>query len=1025
MARWGIVAVLLVTCSAAAADGPIARWTFDEGTGDVAHDTTGNGADQQIHGATWIKQGSGHALSFDGQDDYLKLSGDKRLAITGPITIEAWINPARKPGGESHLFGEGMRSYGMTIYNTQVAWYLGHGNVSNYLYATPKIGRWNHLVATFDGKHLVVWLDGHIAASRASNVKQYETARTFQISGSGGDSEKPRFVGMIDNVRVYDRAISEAEVLAHVQQEAGEYGHPVITSDTSASQRSTEFFKTHPNEIDVKQDDAAVLFANREVGLALYQTPGGFQLGRLYGVANDHDMLAASPPMGYQDLFELVMTLDPKHVGRDERWMTRMGLMSIISEMAGDAFTVGSHSAKQVSWRHEEGDGKTTLILEWKNIDVKESRNVVDVQVIITLRAGDPLTYWRFVVKNRGGRYGIERVRFPMMSFKPIDKSADDVFVFPLERGSLVENPYAAPTGFGKHLHTEGGFYPINFNMQFQAMYDGPTGKGIFMGTRDPAASMMTTQLINTRDQLSWRPGHFPPNMTFASEDFELKYDCVVGPFQGDWFDACNIYRRWALKQSWSRKGPLRTRKEAPKWFKEAPIHFYTHLNDSFTGTHDESKNLVIAADHLREWTKWAGMPLGANFYAWKQYQPKRSTYNVPFNRYRHRNDGRWAHMQMLNSHDGNYPKIPALPNLSSELRRLQADGGMVCPYVPLEIFDQGSTENSPYAKEAKPNITRDLYGALRVWGTEMSWQPCAWTPWWRNRLKETCKLMLQRENVSGFYFDVMQGTSLPCYWTPHGHSACGADSMSRGMHGLCEILYNAVKAQDPSAITTGENATENMFDVIDGTLQATLSRDSHAPLLAAVYQDYMTRYGLKMSATMPGDSFFIECASLFVEGTQIGMLALRPRANTLSFQDDGHKPQFHFLAQIVGYYRQPVSRDFLAYGQLMRPLTFDSPIGTLKHCDSGEFPTLMSGVFSNGDSELGVFITNAGEADMKFSANLELSRHGLSADSVVSVDIVSHEGNVIPLQQKVKGRVLLSAMIPGRGIVMYYIKPR
>ena len=60
----------------------------------------------------------------------------------------------------------------------------------------------------------------------------------------------------------------------------------------------------------------------------------------------------------------------------------------------------------------------------------------------------------------------------------------------------------------------------------------------------------------------------------------------------------------------------------------------------------------------------------------------------------------------------------------------------------------------------------------------------------------------------------------------------------------------------------------------------------------------------------------------------------------------------------------------------------------------------------------------------LKFSANLDLSRHGLSADSVVSVDIVSHEGNVIPLQQKVKGRVLLNAMIPGRGIVMYHIKP-
>src|SRR3546814_8901384 len=38
-----------------------------------------------------------------------------------------------------------------------------------------------------------------------------------------------------------------------------------------------------------------------------------------------------------------------------------------------------------------------------------------------------------------------------------------------------------------------------------------------------------------------------------------------------------------------------------------------------------------------------------------------------------------------------------------------------VCPYVALEIYDQGPTNNAPYADEAHPNITRDLYGALRA----------------------------------------------------------------------------------------------------------------------------------------------------------------------------------------------------------------------------------------------------------------------------------------------------------------------
>ena len=108
-----------------------------------------------------------------------------------------------------------------------------------------------------------------------------------------------------------------------------------------------------------------------------------------------------------------------------------------------------------------------------------------------------------------------------------------------------------------------------------------------------------------------------------------------------------------------------------------------------------------------------------------------------------------------------------------------------------------------------------------------------------------------------------------------------------------------------------------------------------------------------------------------------------------------------------------------------MRPLTFGSPVEMLKHGKNGEFPALMSGVFRNGDGELGVFITNASGASKKFSANLDLARYGLSAESVVSVDTISHEGKVIPLRQKVPGRVLLTATVPGRGIMMVHIKPR
>ena len=143
---------------------------------------------------------------------------------------------------------------------------------------------------------------------------------------------------------------------------------------------------------------------------------------------------------------------------------------------------------------------------------------------------------------------------------------------------------------------------------------------------------------------------------------------------------------------------------------------------------------------------------------------------------------------------------------------------------------------------------------------------------------------------------------------------AAGGDSMTRGMHELVEIATDPVKAKDSEAITTGENSAETMIDVTNGILQAGLFSQNTAPIFATVYQDYTLRYGLKLSVG-PGwhgrhedswrdDAFFIECASMFVEGMQVGRIRLRPRDNNISFQNPKYKELLDFLERIVGYYK-------------------------------------------------------------------------------------------------------------------------
>ena len=341
-----IVCICAVTSAAWAArpDGLLAEWKFDEGKGDVAGDSSGNGRDAKVFGAKWVKHGDGLALVLDGPDAYVECGGNQALGVTGPVTVEAWIKPMGKPPTDAHLLGVGMSCYGMTHYGNTLCWYVGHGKVSSWLGVKLTTGEWSHVAATFGNQQMSVWVNGQEAASRKTEVKTYPIDGPFQMSAKA----KPgiaKFRGLLDNVRVHSRALARDEVLARLRTEGAAYGIEVYATEDSALAEATRFFKTHPNEIDLVERGDGILFANRRIGLAFQRAGGSFQLTRLYGIAEDQDYLTGGVVVGFRDMFSVVMTLDPKRVGRDERGGAKGSLMGIIDEMAGESFPVGSHTA--------------------------------------------------------------------------------------------------------------------------------------------------------------------------------------------------------------------------------------------------------------------------------------------------------------------------------------------------------------------------------------------------------------------------------------------------------------------------------------------------------------------------------------------------------------------------------------------------------------------------------------------------------------------------------------------------------
>jgi hypothetical protein len=107
--------------------GLVAYWSFDEGSGSTAGDSSGNGHTGTLaYSPAWAGAAScriGGCLSFDGVDDHVKVAHAAQLQLTGDVTVAAWIKPTgRNPGGVQHFQGliDQVRIYERALTDSEV-----------------------------------------------------------------------------------------------------------------------------------------------------------------------------------------------------------------------------------------------------------------------------------------------------------------------------------------------------------------------------------------------------------------------------------------------------------------------------------------------------------------------------------------------------------------------------------------------------------------------------------------------------------------------------------------------------------------------------------------------------------------------------------------------------------------------------------------------------------------------------------------------------------------------------------------
>ena len=191
----------------------MAAYGFDERSGTVASDASGNGNNGMISGATWTTSGKyGNALTFNGTSALVTINNAPSLQLTSGMTLEAWVYPTTVNSVWQDVIYKGNDNYYLEGASTNSSLPAMRCTFGGPLYGTVPltVNTWAHLAATYDGATMQLCVNGLQVASQAQTGAIATSTNPLQI---GGDIFYGQyFAGLIDEVRIYNRALNIAEI---------------------------------------------------------------------------------------------------------------------------------------------------------------------------------------------------------------------------------------------------------------------------------------------------------------------------------------------------------------------------------------------------------------------------------------------------------------------------------------------------------------------------------------------------------------------------------------------------------------------------------------------------------------------------------------------------------------------------------------------------------------------------------------------------------------------------------------------
>jgi len=218
---------------------PLVAWyKLDDGSGTTAADSSayGNNDGTLIGVPDWV---TGHlssgGLDFNGVSDYVDCGNDVSLDITDAVTLAAWVDTNDSGGGAfgpyvakgdhcyglQHSAGNGIEFFIWDSTTWYAAFYAVDESFNN---------EWHHVVGTYDGMQLKTYVDGILCAVTDHIGSMGSDTYTVNIGRSSEYTDR-FYEGLIDDVRIYDKALSQAEIVSIMDGTLGSVSnyHPITS----------------------------------------------------------------------------------------------------------------------------------------------------------------------------------------------------------------------------------------------------------------------------------------------------------------------------------------------------------------------------------------------------------------------------------------------------------------------------------------------------------------------------------------------------------------------------------------------------------------------------------------------------------------------------------------------------------------------------------------------------------------------------------------------------------------------------